>query len=219
MIDLINQYRGKCLILGCGPSLKELSVDRLEELAKTHCIFAIKQAYNLYPELIDFHFINDNNYSRYDYSRSNCKVVAEFPLNHFVSSIADTADYIFRVDNSDFTKSLTVTHDFDGSSLPKEIRPWGPGIMYELVLFFAQALGFTELYTYGWDLGPPGSQTRDHFYDYDVMAKAFPMSQQESDREIELSLAFYKWLKSKGVNLSICSTSYAHEEIPRQDAN
>lgn len=205
-----------CIILGCGPSLEKLDKDKLKGLSATHNIFAIKQAYNFLPEVVDYHFINDNNYSVYDYSKSDCKVVAEFPLNHFVTSIANTADIIYKVDNSDFNKSLSVTHAFEKNTIAKsEVRPWGPGIIYEVVFFFAYHLGMKSIKTVGWDLGPPGDRTRNHFYNHEVMSKAFPMTQRESDQEVELTLGFYKWLKSKGVELTICSESYAHKDIPR----
>lgn len=74
-------------------------------------------------------------------------------------------------------------------------------------------IGVKSIKTIGWDLGPPGDRTRSHFYSHDVMAKAHPMSQKES--ESKLTLGFYNWLNSKGISLSICSDSYAHKDIPR----
>lgn len=211
--------KDKCLILGCGPSIQELSLSKLKELSETHCIFAIKQAFNIAPELIDFHFINDNNYSRYDYSQSRAKVIAEFPKNNFVHVIAKTADKVFMIDcNESFDKSLSGSLNFDNWTIEKQphVRPWGPGIMYELVLFYAHYLNFKEVYTYGWDLGPSKSTTRDHFYTYDVMNPAFKMEEAESNNEVSLTKHFFYWLKDNGVNLAIASSnSYAHEDIPR----
>lgn len=215
-----NSYDGKnCIILGCGPSLNELTQDKLLELSKTNTIFAIKQAYYINPQVIDFHFVNDNNYSHYDYSLSQCCVIAEFPLNHFVGAIADTADYIFKVDNSNFNNSLTVTHDFNTHTFFNTLlRPWGPGIMYEVVFFFAHYLGFKNISTIGWDLAPNGVRDRDHFYNdisFNLFNKAHKISPDEASKEIDLSLAFYKWFKEQNINLYVGSNSYAHIDIPR----
>lgn len=204
-----------CLILGCGPSLKALTGDALKEYKKTHTIFAIKQAYNLAPSLIDYHFLNDNNYIKYDYTFSKAKVIVELPQNHFVSEIAQTADELYFVNNTSFENSLSYTHDFDRWTIKNSLlRPWGPGIMYELVLYYAFNMGFRNIHTVGWDLGPPGSKTRDHFYSHSVQNPASPLGDEEANREIELTGAFYMWLKTNSVNLTTTG-GYSHQDIPR----
>lgn len=208
-----------CLVLGCGPSLSILTGAKLKQLSETHTIMAIKQAYNLAPSLIDYHFINDNNYNHYDYTFSNAKVIAEFPANNFVPDIAKTAHTIFSVDNTDYNKSLSKLKNFEEWIISKQpsTRPWGPGIMYELVLFYAEHLGFKNIYTVGWDLGPIGSRTRSHYYTHGVINKAATLSEDEAANEIELTRAFYEWLKTKNINLFVCSDSYAHADIPRAE--
>lgn len=202
------------LILGCGPTLSSISAEKIAALKSEWTIFAIKQAYNIAPGLIDYHFLNDNNYSLYEHK--NTKVIVEMPQNHYVQQIASIANELYFVDNTDFKKSLSYTHNFDAWTFENStIRPWGPGILYELVFYYAYNFRPKRIHTVGWDLGPPGSQNRDHFYNHAVINPAAPLLKDEADREIELSRGFYEWFKSKDVELSVTNGSFAHKDIPR----
>ena len=215
MKKLVGQYGTKCLILGCGPSLKKLSVRKLSELKNEYTIFAIKQAHNLAPLYVDFHFFNDNNLSTYHYF-PHTKRIVEYPRNNYRGGIhAGQSDFAFVVDqNTDYSQSLSSTHDFNSWTFDKtSVRPWGPGIMYELVFYFAHFIGMKEIVTVGWDLGP--TPQRDHFYDHPVTNPAAPLHPLEAQNEVALTLGFYEWFKTQGVNLSVTFDSYVHENIPR----
>lgn len=215
MKNLIGQYGTKCIILGCGPTLKKLSPQKIEGLKKEYCIFAIKQAHNIAPLFTDFHFINDNNLSTYGYF-PHTKRVVEYPRNNYRGGLrAGTSDYTFIVDqNTDYNKSLSATHSFSEWTLDKTlIRPWGPGIIYELVFYFAHYIGMKEIITIGWDLGPTAS--RDHFYNHSVTNPAAPLHPEEAKNEVNLTRGFYEWLLSQGISLKVESGSYVHESIPR----
>ena len=65
----------------------------------------------------------------------------------------------------DLTNSLAYRRDFEDHLLESDpTRPFGPGIMYELVFFLAVHLGVSEIVTIGWDIANPGGKNT-HFYD------------------------------------------------------
>lgn len=219
-----DAYGGKpCLMLGAGPSLAGYSPRRLTELAAGKVVFAIKQAYLRCPSLIDFHFINDNNFTPVQYDRFKTNVVVATPSNHIPQPLLDIADYLCIIQqNWDFSQSLSGSHDFDSWTLAKSpfVRPWGPGITYEVVLYMAHYLGCPSIETIGWDLGAKGSIYRSHFYD-DVkptlVNPAAPLNKHEAENEIALTGAFNKWLLSEGVELTILNQgSYADDSIKRE---
>ena len=57
--------KSKCLILGCGPSLKEVNVNKIKDMAKDHLIVTIKQAYFQFKNVSEMQFFNCNNFIKY----------------------------------------------------------------------------------------------------------------------------------------------------------
>lgn len=219
ILDFKNQAnKTDCLILGCGPSLNDFSEEKLRAVSKDKTVFAIKQAFLRVPDLIDFHFVNDNNYQPYEYTGNTC-VLSELPRNSISGEIIERSHYTFLVSqNWDYFKSLSYLLNFDDWIIEKSPieRPWGPGIMYELVFFFAHLLGCKRLYTIGWDLGPPEEKTRRHYYEHKVINPAAQMSPDESKNEVNLTRAFWVWLESQGIELYVGSNnSFVHEDVPR----
>lgn len=212
-----------CLMLGAGPSLAGFSPKKLAELAEDKVVFAIKQAYLRCPSLVDFHFFNDNNFTPVTYDRTKCKVVACLPANHRPPVLEQMADFICLVgQNWEFHESLSGSHKFSDWTLEKSplVRPWGPGITYEIVFYMAHYLGCPSIETIGWDLGPKGSLSRSHFYDGvkpALVNPAAPLDKNEAQKEISLTAAFNSWLLSEGISLKILHHgSYADESIPRK---
>jgi hypothetical protein len=216
-----RHQHGDCLILGCGPSLNDFTDDQLKELCQDKVVFSIKQAFNRIPYLTNYHFLNSANIVQYVYPQP-IPIILELAKNEIGWANQIPHHILVLVNNNtDFSQSLVATKDFDSWSFSEsEARPWGPGLMYEVVLFMAQHMGFLNVYTIGWDMGAPGSTRREHFYGShrNTMNPANPLEPDESQREIETSKYFYEWLKSKGTNLFIASkNSYAHSDIPRVD--
>jgi len=217
-------YGGKpCLMLGAGPSLAGYSPRRLTELAEGKIVFAIKQAYLRCPSLIDFHFFNDNNFTPVYYDRTKCKVVACLPANHRPAPLIEMADLVCLVgQNWEFYQSLSGSHKFADWTLEKSpiIRPWGPGITYEVVFYMAHYLRCPSIETIGWDLGPKGSLNRSHFYDEvkpALINPAAPLDKNEAQKEIELTAGFNKWLRAEGIHLKVIHHgSYADDSIERE---
>jgi hypothetical protein len=222
--DLKDFYMGRtCLILACGPSIHDVPEENIYDLAKNKIVFAIKQAFDIAPGLINYHFLNSANYKPYNYSVWNPYKIVELASNEKIPYLESLADIFLTVEqNWDFSKALSSTLDFDKWTFDNSIvRPWGPGIMYETVFYMAYHMGFSDIYTLGWDLGPVGSTTREHFYTENVINPANRLEQNESLQEIEMTKHLYIWLKEKGVNLTIINKSggahqsYASSVIPR----
>ncbi len=97
-------------------------------------------------------------------------------------------------------------------------RPWGPGMMTEVVIYLALHLGVKEISTIGWDLEKPGSTKSNHYYEpKDLTRPADPMKQKEISMNIEMTKHLNKWLLSKGVKLFVANeNSYVHNSIPRR---
>lgn len=218
-----NKFKGgTCLILGAGPSLASFSPAKLTEISEGKTVFAIKQAYLRCPSLVDYHFINDNNFTPVTYDRFKTKVVVAVPANHVPAPLVQLADYLCCIEqNWEFNKSLSATHDFSSWTLSKQpfYRPWGPGITYEVVFYMAHHMGFANIETIGWDLGPKGSLYRSHFYDEVkpvLVNPAASLNKLEAEKEIELTAGFARWLTNEGVSLKIRNHgSYADESIER----
>lgn len=217
--DLKDSQAGReCLLVGCGPSIKKIPTKKIHNFSEGKCLFTVKQAHNLMEEASDFHFLNDNNLSSYSYSRATV-VVSENCQNVKCPFLEISSDLHFIVaQNLDIEKSLGFTYDFDRWTLNKEpyFRPFGPGILSELVLFFVKHLGFKTLYSVGVDLGPPEQQKREHYYTEETQLEAHSMHLGESAREIELMGAFHRWFKSQNIEWVVASPdSYLPKEIER----
>lgn len=163
-VDLCQQAGNglNVVILSCGPSLRDLSPNLLAALSKTNLIFAVKQAHDYIYGIEDVHFINQGNLSKYCYRRNTSVVSSCNPL--YSSRIYSRQDLILPADLDIFGKEysellaqrLAVTHRYDDYLLSNTIyRPWGPGIMLELVFYFAIHIGCSNIYLAGYDLEDP----------------------------------------------------------------
>lgn len=226
-IELLkNKHEGEdCYILTCGPSLKDYDADFLKEKLKDKKVFAVKQAFNHVPEIIDYHFFNSNNFEVYDYSKNKPFTMVssaedELAMIHHIWTNKQEYDvFTFIEDDRDFSKSICKSLNFEDYTFDKQInRPWGPGMMTELVIYAAVHMGFKNIYTIGWDLEKPGETKSNHFYENkNLIRPADPMKQEEILLNIEMTKHLSKWLKDKGINLYVANeNSYVHEEVERR---
>jgi hypothetical protein len=164
---LAGAYQGeRCVIVTCGPSLGEVPVDRLRRALEGVLTLSVKQAVHVTAEHTDFLCFNSFNVTRFTTpSKNTIRCFAREPTGKTPQlNRADlTIDQATNV--GDLRRSLAVTTDFASHPLTAHTpRPWGPGIMYELVLHLAVHLGVAHITTIGWDIGnPQGKNT--HFYD------------------------------------------------------
>ena len=230
---LENAYDGEtCYILNCGPSLGDHRKGALQEKLKDKLVFAVKQAYDTAPGLVDFHFFNCANLpepvgnfvpEHYQYNESDPIVVASsnYPL-HMRWSEFQKHDIFFKIPirteiNNEF---LCLTKAFDDYMMSKTCsRPCGPGIMYETVIYMAQHLGVKKIVVLGWDLSkkdPKNDKDYKHFYENKKMFNKGDILPWEVSMTCEASEPLYYWLKEKGVELQLVSNrSNLYENIPR----
>jgi glycosyltransferase involved in cell wall biosynthesis len=226
-IELLkDSYKDQdCYILTCGPSLKQYDPDFLREKLKGKLVFGIKQAFEHVPDMVDFHFFNSNNFQTYDYSEHRPIVITnsaenELTMIHHIWGNKQEYDiFTFIPDDKDFSRSICKSLEFEKYLFENTLdRPWGPGMMTEVVIYMAIHLGVKNIYTIGWDLEKPGTTTSHHYYeDRELIRKADPMKQEEIKLNIETTKHLNEWLLSKGVNLFVANeNSYVHSSVPRR---
>jgi hypothetical protein len=167
---LSNSYKDvDCVILTAGPSINDIELSQLRKFLKNKVIIAVKQTYNLVPDLVDIHLINTDNYQLYDFLENDpikIKVSvdgirAKTPCYH-----EDLNFFINKSVAVDKKDSLAYTREFAKYKILDSIsRPWGPGIMYEIGVYLPQLLGCGKLFVIGWDLGVRKSDNIPRFYE------------------------------------------------------
>jgi len=234
-LDLLeNSYDGEtCYILNCGPSLKSHKVSELQEKLKDKLVFSVKQAKDYVPGVTDFHFFNcanlpmpDNTFvpEHYRYGDENPIVIAS--SNYDLGTRwykFQKQDVFFKVPirteiNNEFLCLTKQFEDYIISNNPT--RPCGPGIMYETVIYMAVHLGVKKIVALGWDLSnnnPKKEKDYKHFYnDDEKMFSKGDVLPWEISITCKASEDLYKWLKTKDIELELCSdVSELYKEIPR----
>lgn len=172
---LHDAYAGeRCVVVSCGPSLSVVPTNRLVAALDGQLTIAVKQAIDVVGEQADFLCFNSFNVQRFrSPSRSTIRSLVR-DANRRAPQMND-ADLVFEQDQSagDLQRSLAANCDFDAHPLGEGgPRPWGPGIMYELVLPLAVHLGVSEIVTLGWDIGDDTGRNT-HFYDGDAGDASF----------------------------------------------
>ena len=230
---LKNAHKGETLyILNCGPSLNEYKAEYLKELLKDKPVFAIKQAYNYFPEVTDYHFFNcsnlpveeDNKKIIQHYSYEAYRPVTIASSNYEIGkrwSYMQKSDIFFKIPirteiNNEF---VTVTKKFEDFLIDNNLtRPCGPGIMYETVFYMAVHLGFKEIICIGWDLRQEDANENnyEHFYKNDKkLINKGDVLDWEIKTTRDASKELYYWLKEKNINIKVASSSAVYEKIER----
>jgi len=231
---LHNSFEGEtCYILNCGPSIKDIPEDVLREKLKDKLVFSIKQAYNKFADVTDFHFFNCANLpalegeywqEHYNYGKHDPFVVASSNYNIGMRwSPYQKYDVFFKVPirteiNNEF---ITKTKKFDDFLIENSVeRPCGPGIMYETVIYMAAHLGVKKIVAIGWDLSnsnPDKQDDYEHFYgDTDKLFNRGDILPWEVKVTCEASKDLYEWLSKRGIELELISNkSSLYEGIPR----
>lgn len=229
---LKDLFKGEtAYVLSCGPTLTDHDPQKIRDLLKENLGVSIKQSFDLFGEGIDFHIYNCANFKEYDYSE-NKPVVIEAATTPY--RLGD-CDLKFFIQERDFDKSVAATGDFDSWTFEKQplLRPYGPGIMYEVVFYTLQHLGVSEVITIGWDNKlVEGDASQQHFYDKkdsgleksdfihsnEVAANAAAVATLDHEAKIttDAMLSWFEWLKTVGTELKIVSSiNPAPEQIER----
>lgn len=218
---LKDLFKGeKACLLSCGPTLTEHNSNKVKSFLKDKVCLAIKQSFELYKEDVDIHFYNCANFKEYDYSEHN-PIIFEASTTPYRLGPCDLK---FFIQERNFENSIAAKLNFDEWTLDEEqlLRPYGPGIEYEVVFYTMQHLGFSEVTTIGWDNKlTEGEANQQHFYnkegsefknedfiDHNEVAKnqeSVKTLKKEVDMCNKAMLQFYRWIKDKGTNIKIVS--------------
>ena len=166
---LKNAYSGEeCFILTAGPSLGMIEIDKLREVTRGKLVIAVKQAYNIIPDLVDIHVINPYNYQLYKFINDPIKIFVDVK-GSTLKSPGYNPDLRFEIDNKAAgirEKSLAFTREYERFEIDSSLlRPWGPGIMHELVIYLPTLFGCKSIKILGWDLGNKGNSIIPHYYE------------------------------------------------------
>ena len=229
---LKDLFKGeKAYVLSCGPTLTDHQPEKIRELLNDNLGVAIKQSFDLFGDLIDFHIYNCANFKNYDYSKNKPVVIEAASTPYRLGE----CDLKFFIRERNFNNSVAATEDFESWTLDKQtlLRPYGPGIMYEVVFYALQHLGVSDIITIGWDNKLiEGTAAQQHFYDKqgtELKKSDFIHSNEVAENQAsvdsldheakittDVMLAWYKWLKSMGTELKIVSSiNPAPKEIER----
>ena len=230
---LKDSYDGETLyVLSCGPSLSEYNQDFLMQYLSDKPTFAIKQAYNTFSEIVDFHFFNCANlpkpigdpvHRHYKYDENNRPIIissSNYDLGRRWHA-TQKQDIFFKIPirteiNNEF---VTVTKKFEDFLIDNSLtRPCGPGIMYETVFYMAVHMGFKEIVCLGWDLRQenPNSDSYQHFYgNTKELFNRGDILDWEIEATRNASKDLFYWLKEKGITLKVATSSAVYENIER----
>jgi hypothetical protein len=177
--ELRNTFINRdCLVITAGPSLKDACKNKIRNLAEGKVVIAVKQAYYFIPEIVDIHVLNDNNYEIYDYT--NAKSTIKIILVKSGAKLAFTPkcnyDIKYMIDRatSDWQHSIAETSNFkENESMYKAKRLKGPGIMYELCIYFPVFFNSKKVIFVSWDLGYKNSDLIKRYYEKESFFEKF----------------------------------------------
>ena len=200
----------KCLVLACGPSIKDVGEEKIKLLSEEYFFVTIKQAYFRFKELAEFQFFNCNNFIKYEPLRAKFICCSFFDLSHGRSVLWGDQ----KIDQYYQLKSQRKFSDFEDLDEYFDINNMGsfkgPGIIYELVLPFLYNLGVTEILTAGWDYSDSEGYV-EHFYSETKRMKFINPANKpyfgENAESIKNSAKVNKYFKSKGVSLKCIQSS------------
>ena len=171
---LKDTYQGEeCFILTAGPSLNDYPREYLRETLKDKLVIAVKQTVKLFPDIVDFHLLNQYNFQRYVTGDATITVMVRFRGTR-TRTPGLHEDLSFYIDPSLATTetSLAITQDYAAHTLEQTLdRPFGPGIMHELGIYLPILLGVKTVNVIGWDIGQPNTNEIKRFYEGESLLK------------------------------------------------
>jgi hypothetical protein len=163
-----HAFAGETLyIITCGPSLNSLDLPALSRKLQGRLVLSVKQGFRRFEDVSDFHIYNSANHQRYAYKNPDSIRIC---LQHAKSPAlwGPQPDVLLTVDPELVGKpefSLARTHRFESYLLSKQLlRPFGPGLMYEICFYLAVHMGVKRCVVVAWDLAPD-EKSYCRFYD------------------------------------------------------
>lgn len=164
---LSNRYAGEtCVIVTCGPSLAAVPAAQLRASLNGVLTIAVKQAIDVVGEQADFHSWNSFNVTRFKWpSPSTIRCFVAGPNSRIPQWNRRDLSFPQLDGKGGLANSLAHSRDFNEHLIVNDpVRPFGPGIMYELVFYLAVHLGVAQIITVGWDIASSGGKNT-HYYD------------------------------------------------------
>lgn len=154
------------VVVTCGPSLATYDTTRLRRALSGRVVFAVKQAVDVVGPEADFLCFNTYNVSRYRVpARQTLRVFGSEPSGNVPQLNKYDLRLPFAPHSGRLAESLVARQNFEDHLLETTpLRPWGPGILHEVVFYLAVHLGLSELTTVGWDIANARGNNV-HFYD------------------------------------------------------
>lgn len=243
LCSLRKKYLNKdCVILTCGKSLKEYESHFVKQFCKNKTVICIKEAIYEYEDICDIFVANEGRFRNYGLKRYKyLKILQKGNKNY--KNITDLYDLYMDEetphnmntnDNRLLFKKNFNDYIFDNNLK----RPWGPGIMYETVFYLCEYMGFSNVYTLGWDLISQSDNNISHYFEdynddyykksmrYNVRSNDFEYDKfyegKEFKSEMKLvndNLPFlYNFFKSKNMHINVLGNqSYVNKIIPRKN--
>jgi hypothetical protein len=164
---LRGAYEGeRGVVVTCGPSLAGFDPDRLRSALEGSVVFAVKQAVDVTAAETDVLCFNTYNVSKYTVpSKDTWRVFCSEPSGKVPQLNRHDLRLALAPHSRELDDTLVARRDFDAHLLESVAdRPWGPGILHEVVFYLAIHLGLRELITVGWDIANARGNNI-HFYD------------------------------------------------------
>ena len=225
--QLKDIFKGKdCVILTCGPSLREYSDEKIRKFCRDKVIICIKETIIEYGDIANFHIYNGTRIRKYNVS--NKKYTSIFQLKK--ENIKTINQYNNIIDINIYedipfkkTNQLLRKKNFNEYNFKNKIkRPWGPGILYETVFYLCLYMGIINVYTIGWDLIDTKKETKIiHYFEYDDKYKESEKWNNRNFRDEMLLVNnnikyMYNYFKNNNMNIFIVGKkSYVDKIIPR----
>jgi hypothetical protein len=151
---LKGAYAGETVYLvACGPSLNDVMSPVLREFLRDKLVVAVKRAYSLLPEAVDFHLTNRCRHVEYEQTDSATMRLA-VELVRFSEQV-DIRLPFWHHPEQRWLHSVLFSRALEKWELSRgSTRAWGPGIMLELGIFLPVHLGCSKAVFLGWDMNP-----------------------------------------------------------------
>lgn len=217
LLKLKNLYKNlnkDCVILTCGPSLKEYPKQSIKDFCKDKFVICVKEAVEEFEDICNIHIVNNTRLKTYNINNKRIiriiqsKTNIKYPDYH----ITIPEDLPFSENNQ-----LLKTNKYEYYCLDNHIhRPWGPGILYETVFYLCLYMGFKQCYTIGWDLISPTQTHVTHYFD--TKKPIYKKSQFVNELLFVNKVIpnLYNFFKHKNLQITVCGhQSHVNKVIPR----
>ena len=220
-----NKHHNKdCVILACGPSLKEYSKEQIKDFCKDKIVICVKEAVFEFEDIADYLAYNSSRVRPYPIRKDIIKIYAA-TKNHERKNCDLFLQEIHKSHNNrEQLLKRRNSHEYHEYNLRnKPERLWGPGLMYEYVFYLCLYMGIKNVYTIGWDLIDTSKTSRlTHFFEREggIYKGSKRFGGQNFAAEMNLVNRniphMYDYFKSQNMFINVVGEkSFVNRHIPR----